>query len=296
MDEAAHAAREAAVDLALCMSVHPGYSGQAFIPESLERVAKLRSLLPQSVHVQVDGGVGPDEHPRAARRRRDAVRRRRRRSSDARTCRARTGGSSRRWREPRAGARARGAGARIGRADAPARRRGARARRRGRRRGLVRGAQARRTPRSRRWPTAGERARGATLYVSLEPCSHHGSDAAVRRRGRGRGGGARGGGSRRPEPEGRRARLRAAPRGRGGGRGRRSLGGTRAERGLARLDRARAAVRDLQGGDDARRARRPCPARAGSRARRAAAACTSCGPRWTPSRSGWAPCGRTTPR
>jgi ribulose-phosphate 3-epimerase len=59
VDEAAHAAREAEVDLALCMSVHPGYSGQAFIPESLERVAKLRSLVPRSMHVQVDGGVGP---------------------------------------------------------------------------------------------------------------------------------------------------------------------------------------------------------------------------------------------
>jgi ribulose-phosphate 3-epimerase len=59
VDEAAHAAREAEVDLALCMSVHPGYSGQAFIPESVERVAKLRSLLPRSMHVQVDGGVGP---------------------------------------------------------------------------------------------------------------------------------------------------------------------------------------------------------------------------------------------
>jgi ribulose-phosphate 3-epimerase len=60
VDEAAQAAHEAQVDLALCMSVHPGYSGQAFIPESLERVAKLRSLLPASTHVQVDGGVGPD--------------------------------------------------------------------------------------------------------------------------------------------------------------------------------------------------------------------------------------------
>jgi ribulose-phosphate 3-epimerase len=59
VDEAAHAARDAEVDLVLCMSVHPGYSGQAFIPESLERLAKLRSLVPRSMHVQVDGGVGP---------------------------------------------------------------------------------------------------------------------------------------------------------------------------------------------------------------------------------------------
>jgi ribulose-phosphate 3-epimerase len=60
VDEAAHAAREAEVDLVLCMSVHPGYSGQTFIPESFERVAKLRSLVPSTVPVQVDGGVGPD--------------------------------------------------------------------------------------------------------------------------------------------------------------------------------------------------------------------------------------------
>ena len=60
VDEAARAAREAQVDLVLCMSVHPGYSGQAFIPESVERVAELRALLPGSMHLQVDGGVGPE--------------------------------------------------------------------------------------------------------------------------------------------------------------------------------------------------------------------------------------------
>jgi ribulose-phosphate 3-epimerase len=60
VDEAANAALEAEVDVALCMSVHPGYSGKAFIPESVERVAKLRSLVPGSTHVQVDGGVGPE--------------------------------------------------------------------------------------------------------------------------------------------------------------------------------------------------------------------------------------------
>jgi ribulose-phosphate 3-epimerase len=60
VDDAARAAREAEVDLVLCMSVHPGYSGQAFIPESVERVRELRSLVPRSMHVQVDGGVGPE--------------------------------------------------------------------------------------------------------------------------------------------------------------------------------------------------------------------------------------------
>jgi ribulose-phosphate 3-epimerase len=45
------------VDLVLCMSIHPGYSGQKFMPEALGRVEKLRKLLPAGIHVQVDGGV-----------------------------------------------------------------------------------------------------------------------------------------------------------------------------------------------------------------------------------------------
>jgi ribulose-phosphate 3-epimerase len=60
VEEAAAAAIEANVEVALCMSIHPGYSGQEFMPESVERVRTLRGLLPESVHVQVDGGVGPD--------------------------------------------------------------------------------------------------------------------------------------------------------------------------------------------------------------------------------------------
>jgi ribulose-phosphate 3-epimerase len=48
------------VDLVLCMSIYPGYSGQAFMPEAIPRVRRLRELLPEGVHVQVDGGVGPD--------------------------------------------------------------------------------------------------------------------------------------------------------------------------------------------------------------------------------------------
>ena len=48
------------VDLVLCMSIHPGYSGQPFMPESISRVRRLRELLSEGVHVQVDGGVGPE--------------------------------------------------------------------------------------------------------------------------------------------------------------------------------------------------------------------------------------------
>ncbi len=46
------------VDLVLCMSINPGYSGQEFMPEALERVQRLRGLLPDEVRIQVDGGVG----------------------------------------------------------------------------------------------------------------------------------------------------------------------------------------------------------------------------------------------
>ncbi len=44
-------------DLVLCMSIHPGLSGQALMPEALARIAELRRLLPDDVAVQVDGGV-----------------------------------------------------------------------------------------------------------------------------------------------------------------------------------------------------------------------------------------------
>ena len=47
-----------AVDLVLCMSIHPGYSGQEFMPEALGRIRQLRELLPDRKPIQVDGGVG----------------------------------------------------------------------------------------------------------------------------------------------------------------------------------------------------------------------------------------------
>jgi len=59
VEPAAAAAVDAGVDLVLCMSVHPGYSGQAFIPAAFDRIRALRELLPESTPVQVDGGVGP---------------------------------------------------------------------------------------------------------------------------------------------------------------------------------------------------------------------------------------------
>lgn len=53
---AAAFARAAEAELVLCMSIVPGYSGQAFMPDALERIRRLRALV--DVPIQVDGGVG----------------------------------------------------------------------------------------------------------------------------------------------------------------------------------------------------------------------------------------------
>jgi ribulose-phosphate 3-epimerase len=44
-------------DLVLCMSIHPGYSGQKFMPDAFDRIARVRAALPDRVRVQVDGGI-----------------------------------------------------------------------------------------------------------------------------------------------------------------------------------------------------------------------------------------------
>lgn len=48
------------LDLVLVMSVHPGFSGQAFLPEAPDRIAQLRERLPAETLIGVDGGVKPD--------------------------------------------------------------------------------------------------------------------------------------------------------------------------------------------------------------------------------------------
>ncbi len=62
---AAHAGLNSHVDVVLCMSIEPGYSGQEFMPEAIDRIRTVRALLPRGMHVQVDGGIGP-ENIRAA--------------------------------------------------------------------------------------------------------------------------------------------------------------------------------------------------------------------------------------
>ena len=50
------------VDMALVMSVNPGFGGQKFIPASLDRMRRLRGMIEEqglSVLIEIDGGVTP---------------------------------------------------------------------------------------------------------------------------------------------------------------------------------------------------------------------------------------------
>jgi ribulose-phosphate 3-epimerase len=55
------------LDLALCMSVDPGWGAQRLIPSSYEKLARMREALPANVALGVDGGVGPETAGRCAR-------------------------------------------------------------------------------------------------------------------------------------------------------------------------------------------------------------------------------------
>ncbi|MDO5382298.1 MAG: ribulose-phosphate 3-epimerase [Eubacteriales bacterium] len=49
------------VDMVLVMSVHPGFGGQKFIPESIEKIRKVKELLVEknldNVDIEIDGGI-----------------------------------------------------------------------------------------------------------------------------------------------------------------------------------------------------------------------------------------------
>ncbi|MBO5274854.1 MAG: ribulose-phosphate 3-epimerase [Clostridia bacterium] len=50
------------IDLALVMSVEPGFGGQSFIPETLESVRALRGMIDSrglDIEIEIDGGIGP---------------------------------------------------------------------------------------------------------------------------------------------------------------------------------------------------------------------------------------------
>jgi ribulose-phosphate 3-epimerase len=47
------------LDMALCMTVNPGWGGQPFIERSISKIARLRALVGDEVALEVDGGIEP---------------------------------------------------------------------------------------------------------------------------------------------------------------------------------------------------------------------------------------------
>lgn len=50
------------LDFVVLMSVNPGFSGQSFIPQTLDKVRRLRAMIDErelEVEIELDGGVGP---------------------------------------------------------------------------------------------------------------------------------------------------------------------------------------------------------------------------------------------
>ncbi len=55
-----------AVDLVLVMTVEPGYGGQEFMPEMLEKIRAVREMLREDQRLEVDGGIDVETAPRCA--------------------------------------------------------------------------------------------------------------------------------------------------------------------------------------------------------------------------------------
>ena len=55
-----------AVDLVLCMTVNPGWGGQAFLEPSIDKVRRLRALVGPRVALEVDGGIDAETGARCA--------------------------------------------------------------------------------------------------------------------------------------------------------------------------------------------------------------------------------------
>jgi ribulose-phosphate 3-epimerase len=53
-----------AIDLALCMTINPGWAGQPLIEHTLDKVTRLRHILGEDVALEVDGGIDPATAPR----------------------------------------------------------------------------------------------------------------------------------------------------------------------------------------------------------------------------------------
>jgi ribulose-phosphate 3-epimerase len=55
------------LDLVLCMTINPGWSGQPALPFTVDKVARLRALIADEVTLEVDGGIDARTAPAYAR-------------------------------------------------------------------------------------------------------------------------------------------------------------------------------------------------------------------------------------
>jgi ribulose-phosphate 3-epimerase len=51
------------LDMALCMTVNPGWGGQSFIGHSPQKITRVRAIVGSGVAVEVDGGIDPATAP-----------------------------------------------------------------------------------------------------------------------------------------------------------------------------------------------------------------------------------------
>jgi ribulose-phosphate 3-epimerase len=54
------------VDMVLCMTVNPGWGGQAFLEHSIAKLARLRAIVGPDVALEVDGGIDAETAHRCA--------------------------------------------------------------------------------------------------------------------------------------------------------------------------------------------------------------------------------------
>jgi ribulose-phosphate 3-epimerase len=55
------------IDLVIVMTVNPGFGGQAFIPEQIEKIRRLRQMIgDRPISIEIDGGVTPETAPLCA--------------------------------------------------------------------------------------------------------------------------------------------------------------------------------------------------------------------------------------
>ncbi len=62
----ADAIAEIEADMILCMTVNPGWGGQAFLETSIDKLQRIRALVGPDTEIEVDGGITAETARRCA--------------------------------------------------------------------------------------------------------------------------------------------------------------------------------------------------------------------------------------